>query len=307
MSFYTNFPLYPTETFSNTDYPAQADDTDTVYAALINALKTEIQACFNELGLLPKGKYTDVSARLKAISIAAGMCVPSPISQWKLNDNLLTAVILDAVGSNNGKYKDAAGDINTSTGSVTGKINEAINFDGTDQYAQIPDSADLEFPSGTNFALAVWVNVTGSSSGTRTAIVGKGYHDTSVNLPVYMLQYDPADSHRATFYLRNSSDVTKVVVGATSLNDGWHHVVGVKDGEEMRLYVDGVSDNTAVDIGGDYAYGVNSDDVYIGQHYNRYINGAIDDLRIYNIALTLAQIEAIYNSGNGTEDENPNI
>jgi len=64
---YTNFPLYPTSIFSNTDYPAQADNTDTVYAALINALKTEIQACFDELGTLPKGFHISVKARIEAL------------------------------------------------------------------------------------------------------------------------------------------------------------------------------------------------------------------------------------------------
>jgi len=64
---YTNFPLYPTSIFSNTDYPAQGDNTDTVYAALINALKTEMQSCFAELGTLPKGEHISIKARLDAI------------------------------------------------------------------------------------------------------------------------------------------------------------------------------------------------------------------------------------------------
>ena len=64
---YTNFPLYPTSIFSNTDYPAQADNTDTVYAALINALKTAMQACFDELGTLPKGFHVSVKARIEAL------------------------------------------------------------------------------------------------------------------------------------------------------------------------------------------------------------------------------------------------
>ena len=61
---YTNFPLYPTEIFTVTDYPVQTDNTDTVYAALINALRAEMQACFDELGVLPKGDFASVGARL---------------------------------------------------------------------------------------------------------------------------------------------------------------------------------------------------------------------------------------------------
>ena len=66
MSFYTDFPKYPTAIFNDTDYPAQVNDVNVVYADLINALKEEMQACFTELGLLPKGAYASVKARLDA-------------------------------------------------------------------------------------------------------------------------------------------------------------------------------------------------------------------------------------------------
>lgn len=66
MSFYTDFPLYPTEVFDDTDYPTQVDNTDTVYAALVNALKEELQAVMTELGVLPKGAAASVKARLDA-------------------------------------------------------------------------------------------------------------------------------------------------------------------------------------------------------------------------------------------------
>jgi len=74
---YTNFPLYPTSIFSNTDYPAQADNTDTVYAALINALKTEMQACFDELGTLPKGFHVSVKARIEALEAQLKIIIDS--------------------------------------------------------------------------------------------------------------------------------------------------------------------------------------------------------------------------------------
>ena len=67
MGFYTNFPKYPTAIFDDIDYPTQADDTDTVYADLVNALKEELQACFAELGTLPKGVHASVKARIEAL------------------------------------------------------------------------------------------------------------------------------------------------------------------------------------------------------------------------------------------------
>ena len=64
MSFYTDFPKYPTAIFSDTDYPNQTDDVNIVYAALVNALKEELQACFAELGTVPKGTHVSVKTRL---------------------------------------------------------------------------------------------------------------------------------------------------------------------------------------------------------------------------------------------------
>ncbi len=68
MSFYTDYPKYPTSIFNDTDYPDQVDNTDIVYSKLINALKEEMQAGFAELGTLPKGAYASVKARLEAQS-----------------------------------------------------------------------------------------------------------------------------------------------------------------------------------------------------------------------------------------------
>ena len=69
MSFYTDFPKYPTAIFDDTDYPAQVNDVNVVYADLINALKEEMQACFAELGTLPKGYHASVKARIEALEV----------------------------------------------------------------------------------------------------------------------------------------------------------------------------------------------------------------------------------------------
>ena len=64
MSFYTDFPLYPTELLNITDYPDQTDDVDYVLADLVNALRDEMIAVQTELGIVPKGSYADVKTRL---------------------------------------------------------------------------------------------------------------------------------------------------------------------------------------------------------------------------------------------------
>jgi hypothetical protein len=95
--------------------------------------------------------------------------------------------------------------------------------------------------------------------------------------------------------------------GSRSINDGqWHHVAGVYDGTNMFLYVDGTLDVSMPATG---LIPQNSDPVAIGANVQAYVppcgcnepgyffNGLIDEVSIYNRALTAQEIQAIYNAG----------
>ena len=90
------------------------------------------------------------------------------------------------------------------------------------------------------------------------------------------------------------------VTGTTQLNDGnWHHIVATRVlGGDKNLYVDGQLENNGVtnsnplntnpiiDIGG------NTLD-------NRYFTGSLDEVAIYQFALTSDQVLAHYKAGTG--------
>jgi len=82
--------------------------------------------------------------------------------------------------------------------------------------------------------------------------------------------------------------------GSVNVNDGeWHHVVGVYDGSKIYLYVDGVVDNSEPTSG---IIDSNPEHVFIGgnsQQPGREWNGLIDDVRIYNHALSPAEIAGL--------------
>jgi hypothetical protein len=86
--------------------------------------------------------------------------------------------------------------------------------------------------------------------------------------------------------------------GEKSVNDGkWHHVAGVYNGEKMILYVDGKEDASQPASG---PIANNDEPVYIGENVEmtgRFWNGLIDDVRVYNYALSNGQITALYNEG----------
>jgi hypothetical protein len=77
----------------------------------------------------------------------------------------------------------------------------------------------------------------------------------------------------------------------------WYHVVGTYDGTNIKMYVNGkLEDSRATTV----TPGTQTSSFVIGKNAmasNRYLDGKIDDVRIYNYALSLAQIQKIYNGG----------
>ena len=79
----------------------------------------------------------------------------------------------------------------------------------------------------------------------------------------------------------------------------WYHVVGTADGVEVRIYIDGVAQGTATPYTG--VIDKDTEPVWIGTDSTGGIhgpfNGSIDDVRVYNRALSATEITQLYNLG----------
>jgi hypothetical protein len=100
------------------------------------------------------------------------------------------------------------------------------------------------------------------------------------------------------------------ILGKRNANDGkWHHVVSVYDGLRMNLYVDGVLDISSEAVG---EISTNARTVLIGANEeatakgepDRSFDGLIDDVRIYDYALTEAEIKNLYDESKAGPNEN---
>ena len=91
------------------------------------------------------------------------------------------------------------------------------------------------------------------------------------------------------------------LLGTRNVNDGqWHHVAGVYDGTNMFLYVDGTLDVSKPATG---SIVQNSYPVCIGHNAEApasSFNGLIDEVSLYNRALTAAEIQADHEAGKGS-------
>ncbi len=188
----------------------------------------------------------------------------------------------DVAGANNG----------TLVGGVSfapGVVGQAFSFDGSSGYVTIPDSASLDiFVSSLTIEAWIKVNQLGANS-DWVGIVTKGNSS-------WRLQ-GTAGADTVTFSVSGvspSGDLT----GSWNVNDGqWHHVAGVYDGTNMFLYVDGELDVTQPATG---TIAQNSYPMCIGENAEapgHLWNGLIDEVSIYNRALTASEIQTIYAVG----------
>jgi hypothetical protein len=165
---------------------------------------------------------------------------------------------------------------------VPGRIGGAVALDGAGSFVRIADKS--AFDMGDQTTIACWVNIHSVSAEWMT-IVAKG--DNGWRLSTYR-------QDRKFHFSVNDWSRTAGLNGSATINaDEWHHLAAVYNGSVMQLYLDGKLDATQPWTGG---IGKNDSDVLIGenaQQPGRFFNGLIDDVRIYNHALSESEIKAL--------------
>jgi hypothetical protein len=167
-----------------------------------------------------------------------------------------------------------------------GRIGGAIELDGHDSFVRIADKS--AFDMADEVTVACWVNFR-SVPVEWTAIVTKG--DSAWRLST--VNRERKFHMSVNDYNRNDLD-TISLNGSSTMSDGeWHHVAAVYNGSVMKLYVDGKLDATKPWDGG---IAKNNFNVLIGENAEksgRCFDGLIDDVRIYNYALSESEIKAL--------------
>jgi len=177
----------------------------------------------------------------------------------------------------------------------TGKYGSAASFNGVSNYVSLP----IGVISGLNdFTIAAWVNQTSVNTWARVFDFGN-------NTITYMYLTPRASSGSGPiqFGITVASNASEQQIkGASALPTGWHHVAVTLKGTVGILYVDGVG------VGTNSAMTLKPSDLsqpldrnpttqnYLGKSQwpaDPYLNGRVDDFRIYNGALSAAQISEL--------------
>jgi hypothetical protein len=218
-------------------------------------------------------------------------CDPAPsglVGWWRAESNAL-----DSVGGNNGVLMNGAG-------YAPGKVGTAFQFNGVDSRVDLGDPENLKFTNSFSIEAWIWIDALPS---WRGQIFFRG--DPRGCLDPYFLCVEPNGAVR--FHIED--DLGTVPCGvdldtaAVSIQQ-WKHVAGVLDAGTgtMTVYVDGqlaAQTTTSVRpfrnlVGGGVAIGNHS----VGFDAQPF-NGLIDELAVYNRALTANEIQSIYLAGSG--------
>lgn len=210
---------------------------------------------------------------------AAQVLADEPVGYWRLGEPSGSAA-QDASGlGNHGTY---TGDVMPGhPGALAGDPDTAADFMGG--YVSVPDSDSLS-PSG-QFTLEAWVNIDDVCS--QHSLVEK-YDTPAFN--GYLLRVVPGGQLSA-FTLGGDGQAAAVTGETVVMPDEWHHVVAVYDGTSLSVYLDGELDGSVattvnpLDGAADLKLGARGDDA------GTRLRGVLDEVAVYDHALTAEQIQ----------------
>ena len=162
---------------------------------------------------------------------------------------------------------------------VAGRYGGGLQFNGSGAYVDIGSSSLLSLTSG--ITLTSWVYPTAFSI-SHTALGKSG---------PYSLRSNQGSTALSRFSINTGTNTDLAGVTSLTLN-AWNHLAGTYDGVNMRYYLNGVLDSTVAKTG---LITVNTSTVGIGGAGLPF-QGTLDNVRIYNRALTPSEIQTDMNT-----------
>jgi hypothetical protein len=241
---------------------------------------------YSDTGLAGSTSYTyrvqatDAAGNLSAFSNTASAATsastgtPGLVAAYDFNAGTGTT-LTDVSGNGN------TGTIVNATWTTSGKYGGALSFNGTSALVTVNDAASLHLTSAVT--LEAWVNPSSVPTGWQDVIYKP--------LDNYYLEAGSTNANKPGAGVLLTSSAEPLAYGTAQLTTNtWTHLAMTYDGTTVKMYVNGTlatsttqngtitTSTNALQIGGDTTYG-------------QYFKGLIDEVRVYNIALTQAQIQ----------------
>jgi hypothetical protein len=217
-----------------------------------------------------------------------------------------------------GNANDASG--NGNNGTVNGSTslnsdrfmnsNNSYNWDGSNSPIVVPHNSTQVFSSGLTFS--VWLRQTGMycSNCAETNYISKGRNIDQGGIELGLDHASQKFCFRVTGSPVSTTPPFSYFTSNTSINyNVWTHLSATYDGQNIKIYINGTLDASYPYVS---SVPINSGAILFGKQLgtgvfadNFNMLGKLDDIGIWNRALTTAEIQALYNQGQTTYSWSP--
>ena len=267
-------------------FPGSIDDVR-IYNRALSA--TEVSALYRS----GSARFASSQTLTQGTTLANGL-----VGHWTFDGSKTTnTTALDSSGQNNtGTFTN----FTRATNAKPGKLGQGMNFDGTDDYVTIPDSNAIDFSTNSDFTVSTWVKIPTTQGDTAYGdndIVEKWSGTSGYPYVIRIMNQTHADNGRILAVQWDGS-VGSIIMSSTRINDNrFHHVLFKKEGATFYLFIDSILEGSVADTSTDVT--TNTSPLFLGMRGNiqNRFTGLIDDVRIYNRALSANEVKQLYNLG----------
>ena len=263
--------------------------------SVITGLKPSTSYDIEVWGQDPNGIRSLVPDELTVTTEAS---LTSLLAYYKMDDAAGQTVVLDSSGNN------FTGTAANNITSANGKVGNAISFNGTDDFVSSDEDILFQLSNGT---IAVWAYLdsyaaTADPTFGVAVIISKddaGWNDDLIFSIGRDDRQETDDEKKLSLTIQQSGEeVRRTVFDPTDFPlNSWQHVAVSWGSLGILLYRNGILVDTDTYTGGVVSSGKN---LYIGNVQDiagRFWDGLIDDVRIYDVALSASDIRALYGGG----------
>lgn len=203
----------------------------------------------------------------------------SPVKgSWHLDEGSGTTAYDRSGNGNNGTLYN-------SPAWVDGKFGKALSFDGSNDYVTTPIISNTL----TDFTMEAWVKASSVPS-NRRIVMGSGWNYNDWYIGINLSSNTGAPARKWLFWVASNSQIAYVAAPDEIVAGDWYYLVATYEGTTGKFYING-------NYIGSFTFTRKTDTnpFQIGRSYSgEYFNGLVDEVRVYNRALTSAEVSDLY-------------
>ena len=250
------------------------------------------QTSHSDTGLTPGTSYTYTVAATDAANNTSTDSAPVSVSTPSASTGLVAAYAFEAGIGTTAADTSGNGNHGTLTNgpvwTTAGRYGNAVSFDGVNDHVLAPDSASLDL--GATGTIEAWVKI--ASLNRWHGVIAKGSANAN-QVHNYALEVNNANRFQCIW--GNGGAQASLVSTLTLVANQFYHVACVWTGTSFQLYVNGAVNTSTPQS---FPPAANTAPLSIGQFGGNTdrLNGVVDEVRVYNRALSGTEIQADMNA-----------